>query len=334
MDVCVFGAGAIGGFMAARLAASGQANVSVIARGANLAAIRQHGLRLLSTDGDITARPAHAADRPADLGPQDVVFVTLKAYALPGCAEAIAGLLKPDGHAVFVTNGITWWWKHGRSEPGPLPLLDPDRRLWDILTPQRVLGCVVYAPNEVVEPGVVRHTGPNRWLLGEPDGSDTARLRATVDLMNRAGLGAEASADLRREVWAKLMRNAALNPLCALTRLPVTGLSSDPGLLALGDGIIAELVAIAAAHGSPVEDQAAEARAALRRGPATPGTQPARGTRPSMLQDALAGRPTEVEAILGQLQAFAREAGVPCPAIDSVLPLMRGLDRSLRMPEE
>jgi 2-dehydropantoate 2-reductase len=331
MDVCVFGAGAIGGFMAARLAAGGQANVSVIARGAHLAAIREHGLRVLSTAGDISARPTHAAERPQDLPPQDIVFVTLKAYALSACAESIAGLLKPGGHAVFVTNGITWWWRHGTNRPGPLPLLDPDRRLWDILTPQRVLGCVVYAPSEVVDPGMVRHTGPNRWILGEPDGSDSARLKTTVDLMTHAGLGAEPSRDLRRAVWAKLMRNAALNPLCALTRLPVTGLSSDPGLLALGDGIIQELVAIAAAHGSQVADEADDARAALRRG-GVAGNSPTPGTRPSMLQDALGGRPTEVEAILGQLQAFGREAGIPCPSLDAVLPLMRGLDRSLRMP--
>ncbi|ANN69406.1 ketopantoate reductase family protein [Bordetella bronchialis] len=331
MDVCVFGAGAIGGFMAARLAAAGQAKVSVIARGAHLAAVRQHGLRLLSTGGDVSARPAQAVDRPQDLPPQDIVFVTLKAYALPGAAAAIAGLLKPQGHAVFVTNGLTWWWKHGQANAGPLPLLDPDGALWNTLTPQRVLGCVVYAPNEVIEPGVIRHTGPNRWLLGEPDNSDSARLRATVALMRQAGLGAEASMDLRREVWTKLMRNAALNPLCALTRLPATELSRDPELLAIGDGIIAELVAIAAAHGSHVEGDAEEARAALRRG-GPGGAAPAGGMRPSMLQDALAGRPTEVEAILGQLQAFAREAGIPCPHIDGVLPLMRGLDRSLRLP--
>ncbi len=178
---------------------------------------------------------------------------------------------------------------------------------------------MVCAPNGVIEPGVVRHTGPNRWLLGEPDGSDSA---ATVALMQRAGLEAEASPDLRREVWAKLMRNAALNPLCAPTRLPSSELAVDPELLAIGDGIIGELIAIAAAHGSHVESEAGEARAALRRGgPA--GNKPVGGTRPSMLQDVLAGRPTEVETILGQLQAFAREAGVPCPCVDGVLPLMR-----------
>ncbi|ARP80190.1 hypothetical protein CAL12_04655 [Bordetella genomosp. 8] len=339
MDVCVFGAGAIGGFMAAHLAANlaagDQANVSVIARGAQLAAIRQHGLRVISNGSDIVARPARAVDRPADLPPQDIVFVTLKACALPATAGAIAALLKPEGHAVFVTNGLTWWWKHGQPNPGPLPLLDPDGTLWNTLTPQRVLGCVVYAPNEVIEPGVVRHTGANRWIVGEPDNSDSARLRATVDLMTQAGLGGEASLDLRREVWAKLMLNAALNPLCALTRLPSNHLSADPELLAIGDGIIEELVAIAAAQGSDVADQAEKAHTALRRRPSggNSGGAPTGGTRPSMLQDALAGRPTEVEAILGQSQAFAREAGIRCPRIDGVLPLMRGLDRSLRMPD-
>lgn len=187
MDICVFGTGAVGGFMTARLAAGGRANVSIIARGAHLAAIRERGLRLLSDTGNLTVRPTGATERPQELPQQDVVFVTLKACSLLACAEAIAGLLKPGGHAVFVTNGIPWWWKFGSRDPRPLPLLDPDRALWDILTPQRALGCVVYAPNEVVEPGVVRHTGHNRWLLGEPDGSNSAGLRDTVDLLNQSG---------------------------------------------------------------------------------------------------------------------------------------------------
>jgi 2-dehydropantoate 2-reductase len=332
MEVCVFGAGAVGGFLAARLASARQANVSAIARGAQLAAIRERGLRLLTADGDLSVRLAGASDKPRDLPAQDIVFVTLKAGSLPACADAIAGMLKPDGHAVFVTNGIPWWWKHGLAKPEPLPLLDPERRLWDVLTPQRVLGCVVYAPNEVVEPGVVRHSGTDRWLLGEPGNSDSVRLRATADLMNRSGLRAEASPDLRRDVWAKLMLNAALNPLCALSRLPVNELWRDADLLALGDGIIRELAAVAAAHGSDVSGDVGKAQASLRRGANASADKPMPIMRPSMLQDVLAGRPTEVDAILGQLQALAREAGVPTPCIDCVLPLMRGLDRAMRMP--
>jgi 2-dehydropantoate 2-reductase len=330
MDVCVFGTGAVGGFLAARLIAAGGAKVSVIARGAQLQAIRTHGLKLLSATGDTVARPAHAVERAADLPPQDIVFITLKAYALSAAAADIAGLLKPGGYAVFVNNGIPWWWKHGQAHPASLPLLDPQRALWDTLTPARALGCVVYAPNEVIEPGVVRHTGHNRWVLGEPDGSDSARLQAVVSLMNQAGLGAEATPDLRREVWVKLLRNAPINTLCALTRLPVNQLAQDPEALALADRIIAELVAIAAAHDAHIEKEAVAAREAPRRGGAVAGGAPVQGMRPSMLQDALAGRPMEVEAIMGQLQAFAIEAGVPCPAIDGMLPLIRGLDRAIR----
>jgi 2-dehydropantoate 2-reductase len=332
MEVCVFGAGAIGGFMAARLAAANDAKVSVIARGAQLSAIRQHGLRVISTAGDVESQPAVATDQPQDLPPQDIVFVTLKAYALSGAAAAVTRLLKPGGHAVFVTNGIPWWWKHGLRNPAALPLLDPGRELWDGLTPQRALGCVVYAPSEVIEPGVISHNGHNRWIIGEPDNSTSDRVRATVALLNRAGLVSEVSTDLRREVWSKLMRNAALNPLCALTRLPVHEMSQDAEVLALGDGIVAELVATAQALGCEgLATMADDARAALRRGGAAGGGKPGNGMRPSMLQDVLAHRPIEVEAILGQLQAFAREGGVPTPTIDGVLPLLRGVDRSLRL---
>lgn len=329
MDVCVFGAGAIGGFLAARLIAGGTAQVSVIARGSHLDTMRREGLKLLSETGNLAVKPARAADRPDDLPPQDIVFVTLKAYALPECAAALVRLLKPGGHAVFVNNGIPWWWQYGLDRPEPLPLLDPAHTLWNTLTPARVLGCVVYAPNEVIQPGVVRHTGHNRWLLGEPDRSDSARLQSTVALMRHAGLGAEAVPDLRREVWVKLLRNAPLNTVCALTRLPVHALGTDPELLAVTDGIIDELVAIAAAHGYAIDQEAPVARQAPRRGGAIAGGA-LQGLRPSMLQDAIAGRPLEVEAIMGQLKAFAAEAGVPCPTMDRILPLIRGLDRAIR----
>lgn len=330
MDVCIYGTGAIGGFLAARLIAGGKAKVSVIARGPQLQAIKEKGLQLLSASGDAQGRPAYATDRPADLPPQDVVFVTLKAYALSAAVPDLLRLLKPEGFVVFVNNGIPWWWKHGQSKPAALPLLDPDGTLWNTLTPARSVGCVVYAPNEVIEPGVIRHNGPNRWILGEPDGALSPRLQGVVELMSAAGLGAEAATDLRREVWMKLLRNAPVNTLCALTRLPLSELALDPQAMVIADRIVDELTAVAAVHGSNIEEQAALTKESTRRGGGMPGKPPIKGMRPSMLQDALAGRPMEVDAILGQLQAFAAEAGIPCPAIDAVLPLIRGLDRSIR----
>src|SRR5512143_2441338 len=167
MKVCVFGAGAIGGQNAARLIAAKAADVSVVARGANLEAMRSRDLVFRSDDREIRARVEQATDNPASLPPQDLLIVTLKAPALPAMAATLARLIAPQGRALFVTNGIPWWWRYGLpGTPSTLPLLDPDGALWSQVTPQRVLGCVVYAPTEAVEPGVIVHRGFNRWILG------------------------------------------------------------------------------------------------------------------------------------------------------------------------
>jgi 2-dehydropantoate 2-reductase len=323
MRVCIFGAGAVGSVVAARVAAAREAEVSVIARGAHLRAIVERGLVLRSGGSEIAVRPAAATDKPADLPPQDIVFVTLKVMAQSANAAAIAALLAPQGVAVFVNNGIPWWWKAGQADAGPLPMVDADGAVWRHLGPVRALGCVVYSASELVVPGVVRHDGGNRWLLAEPTGAPGARLAQAVALMTRAGLSAEASPDLRREVWAKLLRNTSFNSLCALTRLPVDGLAADPALRAMAHALIDEVLQIAAAHGKPIAAEAAAAHSALRDGAAL------RGLRPSMLQDVLAGRPIEVEAIAGQVQQLARESATPCPALDAVVPLLRGLAHSL-----
>lgn len=321
MKICVYGAGAIGGHVAVRLILSRAAEVSVIARGKQLAAIRERGLTLRRGSPDLTARPAAATDDPATLGPQDLVIVALKAYAVPGEAERLARLLTPDAAALFILNGIPWWWHHGLAGPGgALPLLDPDGALWTKLGPQRALGCVVYSSNTVTAPGVVTHSGGNQWSIGEPDGSDSPRLRATVNLLKQAGFGAEASPDIRRDIWEKLVLNAAFNPICAITRLATGGVTSDRALTALATGIVEETLAVAAALGWDLRDRIT-----------ADGILAAGGDwRPSMLHDVDNGRPVEVEAILGQTQSFARGAGVATPTIDKVLPQLRELDRTLR----
>lgn len=321
MKICVYGTGAIGGHVAARLLASRAGEVSVIARGQQLAAIRAHGLTLRRGGKDVTATPTAATDDPATLAAQDLVIVTLKAYAVAGEAERIARLLAPGATALFILNGIPWWWQHGRDGTGgALALLDPNGALWTRLGPQRVLGCVVYSSNTVTAPGVVTHDGGNRWLVGEPDGSDSPRLRATVAVLKQAGCSAEASRDLRRDIWEKLVLNAAFNPICALTRLATGGITADPGLSALATGIVEDTLAVAAALGWDLRDRMAAGGILANGG----------DWRPSMLQDVDRGRPLEVEAILGQTQAFAREAHTETPTIDAVLPLLRGLDRGLR----
>lgn len=318
--VCVYGAGAVGGNVAARLAHAGHCELSVLARGEHLRAIRAEGLHLRHIDGDTwQARPAHATDDASDLPLQDLVLVGLKAHALPDHAQALSRLLAPDGVVVFLTNGIPWWWNQGLAQPQPLPALDPESRLWRELGPRRVLGAVVYSSNEVEAPGRVLHRGKNRFILGEPDGSLSPRLTQVVELLQTSGIHSEASAQLRAEIWRKLLLNASGNPLSALTRLGTVDRVGDPALLGLCRQLVREVAAIASAVGWPL-DEADMARAG--------SSTPVASARPSMLQDALLSRPLEVEAILGQPQRFAREHGVVTPALDVVLALLRGLARA------
>lgn len=330
MKICVFGAGAIGGYLAARLLHAGGHEVAVVARNEQLRAIASAGLALLAPDEEILVRPHAVTDRPAELPPQDLVFVTLKAHSQPAAARDIAALLAPGATAVFVNNGIPWWWEWRGPERAamPLPLLDPQGALWRHVGPQRALGCVVYSANEVVRPGVVRHAANNRWLLGEPDGRMSRRLATVAEAMRGAGVNAEEVADIRARVWLKLLRNAPLNTICALTRLSVDELGSDPRLAELCCAVIDEITAIAAAEGVDLSQDVASAKAVTRLGGAIDGTR-ARGIRPSMLQDVLSGRSTEVDAILGQVQLFARASGTPSPVIDVLLPLVHGLERGL-----
>jgi 2-dehydropantoate 2-reductase len=326
MKICIFGAGAVGGHVATRLAFAGHAEVSLVARGAHLAAIQAHGLTLNNDDGESWhARIEQATDRPDTLPPQDVVLVTLKACALPAQAETIGRLLKPDSAAVFMNNGIPWWWNHGAENGGgPLPLLDPEGGLWNAVRPERALGAVVYSSNEIESPGVITHRGAkrNRFVLGGPrktGGAQKARLTEVEALFKASGLPAEVPDDLYREIWHKLLVNTAGNPISALTRLSTAQRAQDPELHQVSRGVATEIAHIAEVMGWPVAVEAIAAAVDVGK---------ALNIRPSMLQDVLLNRPMEVEALLGQPQRFARERGIPTPYIDVLVPLLRGLDRS------
>lgn len=332
MKICILGAGAIGGHVAVRLAAAGKAEVSVIARGEHLRAIQRDGMTLRNNEGESWhARFAQATDDPFSLPPQDVVLVALKASSLPGQAQALQHLLSDDGVAVFLNNGIPWWWNHGMQggSHGTLDLLDPEAQLWDLVRPERALGAVIYSPNEVQSPGVVFHgnTQSNRYILGEPTDALTPRLQAIVDLMKDAGLGAETTRDVRREIWTKLLINVASNPLSALTRLDTAQLADDPDIRQLRRAIVTEVTDIAEAMGwtlsSPMKGPSGGSGAGQ-----SPASRSTPGIRPSMLQDVLLGRAMEVDALLGQPQRFARDYGLATPTLDVVLTLLRGLDRS------
>src|SRR4051812_38611040 len=176
MKVCIFGAGAVGSHIAARLSAAKKAEVSVVGRGSHLEAIRREGILLKSNKDEIRAKPDVVTDDASTLPKQDVVIVTLKGHTLPAVAADIEALLAPEGFAVFALNGLTWWWNAGKSDDkGALPLLDPQGELWKRLR-KRTLGCVIFSPNEITSPGVVEHSGHNRYVIGEPSDEKTARL--------------------------------------------------------------------------------------------------------------------------------------------------------------
>jgi 2-dehydropantoate 2-reductase len=317
------GAGAIGGHIAARLAKAGHAEVSVIARGAQLEAIRRNGITLKSGKDEIVGKPAAVTDDASTLPKQDLVIATVKAHAVPALAETIEKLLAADGVALFPLNGLTWWWNVGKAGGnGAVPLLDPRGELWNRLR-ERTLGCVIYSPNEVVSPGVIVHIGGNRMVIGEPGNEKTRRVEAVVDLFNNSGFPAEIPADIREEVWRKLMNNAAGNTISALTRRGHYEMASDAGLRQVSVAIMRETLDTAAALGWDLRKEVDPEKIATR---ATPGP----ASTPSMLQDVLLNRPVEVESHLGQTQAFAREVGVKTPTIDVVLPLLRALDTSIR----
>ncbi len=319
MKVCVFGAGAVGSNIAAHLLRASTARVAIVARGPHLDAMRRRGLTLRSDADAFTVETPLATDDPGSLGPQDLVLVTLKAVSLPSCAAAIGRLLAPGGAAAFLSNGVPWWWRHGLDDaPATLPLLDPDGALWRDVGPERSLGGVIYSPNEIVEPGVVVNRARSRFVFGAPKAGPNPMLDRTVALFRAAGMEAQASADIRREIWLKLLLNAPGNPLAALTRLTAGERAEDEGLVAVASAIIREVLAVAAAEGWDLAADV-DVDAAVRPAGALGGG------RPSMLQDVLAGRPTEVEALLGQPAAFAKAHGLATPVVDVVLALMRGL---------
>ncbi len=324
MKVCIFGAGTLGGHLAARFISANNADLSLVARGAQLAAIRENGVRLTSGGQQYGGKAAVATDDPASLPQQDIVFVALKGQMLPAAAQAIGRLLKPDGCAVFLLNGIPWWFNHALpGRHGTLPLLDPDGALWREVRPERVIGGVAYSPNTLVAPGVIVHTGQNRWVFGEPDNTTSARLKTVADLVGGAGIESVASSDIRREIFRKMSGNASNNSLGALTRLDTAAIAEDEGLAQLAAGIISETLAVAARLGCDMSGEIKPAEVA-RRSRGKPGQ------KPSTVQDAIAGKSLEIDGLIGQTQAYARELGVATPVIDVCYTLLRGLDASFR----
>ena len=315
--ICVYGAGAVGGFVAGSLARAGR-EVSVVARGAHLAAIQADGLTVTSGGETFTARVAASQD-PAALGPQDLVIVTLKATGLGALEAGLPPLLGPDTPVVFALNGIPWWYFQGLPETNrtrpDLGRLDPGGVLARVVAPERVVGCVIYSANTVVAPGRIENTSPgaNKYALGEPDGVVRPRTEAISAAFDGTGVAAPLVADIRKELWNKLLGNVSQSILCAIVEEPLNVLGRDPALAQLVRDVTAEAVAVAAAHGVTLDVDLGKVPAPrLLNSP----------HKPSILQDYEAGRPMEIDAIATSVQAFGRAAGVPTPYLDTMTALV------------
>jgi len=321
MKICVYGAGAIGGYLAAELSSVPGLKVSAIARGPHLAAIRERGLKLLIGGEERNARFA-ATDDPAELGPQDVVVIALKAHQGWEVAEQMTPLLGPETAVVNCQNGTPWWYFYGLGgdyEGLRLASVDPDDRQWNVIGPERAIGCVVYPAAEITEPGVIKHTYGNKFALGEPSGEISERCLAIGRAFEAAGLKAPVLPNIRDEIWLKLWGNLCFNPISALTRATLDVVATDPATRGLSKAMMEEAYDIATRLG-------ASFRVDVERrinGAAGVGAH-----RTSMLQDLEKGRALEIDALLTSVQEIGRLVDVATPNIDIVLGLVQQLGRS------
>jgi len=323
MKICIVGAGAIGGLTGAWFARAGN-DVSLVARGAQLDALRSDGLTLES-DGRRETFRLKASAEPADIGAQDAVFICLKTWSIAAMLPRIAPLIGPETMVVPAINGLPWWYFYkegGRFDGARIECLDPRGEMLAALEPRRIVGCVVHAGAEVAAPGVIRHTGGNRFVIGEPDRSNSARVQRLAAAMNAAGFDAVVAPDIRVEIWTKLVGNLSYNPVAALTLAHMQEINANAGLLTLIRALIEETMRVSEACGVRVP-MTVEERIGI--------TRQLGNLKISMHQDVEKRRPLEVEAIVGAVAELARKAGVATPMTDAVHALIaeraRHLDR-------
>ncbi|MBT4770442.1 MAG: 2-dehydropantoate 2-reductase [Rhodospirillaceae bacterium] len=315
MKICVFGAGAIGGFLGARLIRAGL-DVTLIARGVHLDAIREKGLHMIE-EGETYTVEGRAVGTPLEAGPQDVVFITLKSHSAVLAAQTMAPMLGPDTVVVTAMNGIPWWYfygEKGRFENHRLESVDPGGRQWNAIGPERVLGCVLYPATEIVAPGIIRHMEGNRFILGEPGGEKSARCKAIAEALTAAGLKAPISPRIRDDIWIKLWGNLALNPISVLSGLTLEEIVSDDKWRGAARAVMLEAREIG-------EQLGIRFRIDVDRRIAGSGEIGAHKT--SMLQDFEAGREMEIDALVTVIQEIGRLVDVPSPRIDDMLDKLR-----------
>lgn len=314
MKICIYGAGAIGGYLGVQLARAG-ADVSLVARGAHLAAMRERGLTLLAGEEKHTVHP-RCTDNAADLGVQDYVIVTLKAHSITGVIEKMQPLLGPHTRIVTAVNGIPYWYFHkhgGDYENSTLESIDPGGRQWRELGAERAIGCIVYPATEIEAPGVIRHVYGNNFPLGEPSGEITGDVQRLADLFVAAGLKAPVLDRIRDELWLKLWGNVCFNPISALTHATLDVICTDPATRALSRAIMMETQGIAETFG-------VKFRVDVER--RIEGARKVGAHKTSMLQDLERGRPMEIDPLVTVVQEMGRLTKIPTPALDSVLAMV------------
>ena len=315
--ICIFGAGAIGGYLAAALHEAG-AEVSLVARGLHLEAIRAEGLGL-EKDGTTTRYHLPASDRPADLGPQDYVVLAIKAHTIAMIIDDLMPLLGPDTAVVPAVNGLPWWYFH-KAQTGtvldeqPLQSVDPGGRVWAEIGPERAIGCVVYPACEIAAPGLVRHLDGDRFTLGEPSMEQSERVKTLSSLMIAGGLKAPQKPRIRDEIWVKLWGNCSFNPVSALTGATLDAIGNDPESRALVHAIMTEVKTVGEAVGVrfsvPIEKRIDGAAAII-------------GHKPSTRQDIEAGRPLEIDPLVTAVLELAAGLGIETPTLAHVSALLK-----------
>ena len=312
MKIAVVGAGAIGGFLGARLARAGE-EVTFIARNRNLEAIRANGFKLILEDGSEEHAPtARAVQRMADAGPQDAVLLTVKAHQVGDLLPELRDLFGPRTMVVTMINGIPWWYFHrlpGAYEGASLASVDPGGRIAEHIEPERIIGSVVYPAAELVEPGVVRLIEGKRFTLGELDGSRSERIQALSQALMRAGFKAPVAKDIRTELWVKLWGNLSFNPISALTHATLEEICRFPASRALAAGMMAEAQAVAEKLGVQFKITLDQRIA---------GAEAVGAHKTSMLQDVEHGRALELDALVGSVVELGRLTGTPTPMIDAI----------------
>ena len=315
MKVCIYGAGAIGGWLGMKLARAG-CDVSVVARGATLAALQEQGLRLQQA-GETMSAPVNASANPADLGAQDLVIVAVKAPAMAEVAKAIAPLLGPHTIVLTAMNGVPWWFFEGfggRYAGTQLKAVDADGGIARAVAPRHIIGCVVHASCSLAGPGNVTHHFGNKLIVGEPSGDKTPRVRELVGLFERAGFETVLSEQIQKDAWYKLWGNMTVNPISAITGATTDRILDDDLVLGLISKAMLEAREIGARLGIPIEQQPQDRHQVTRKLGAF---------KTSMLQDVEAGKPVELDALVTVVKELGELTRVPTPFIDALLGLAR-----------